>query len=97
MAGALVALVSCAALADDDDHRLARDALERGLVRPFSEIQETVKAAMPGDILGVELETDDAQLVYDIEVLSREGQLMEVKVDATTGKVLKIEREDEDD
>lgn len=82
---------------DDDDHRIARDALQRGLVRPFSEIQEIVKAAMPGEILGVELESDDGVLLYEIEVMSTQGQLMEVKIDAKTGKVVKVEQDDEDD
>jgi uncharacterized membrane protein YkoI len=49
---------------------------------------------MAGEIVGVELETDvPGALVYEFKILTPEGKLKEVDVDAKTAKILKVEDE----
>jgi uncharacterized membrane protein YkoI len=45
-------------------------------------------------VIEVVLELDDGTLVYDLKVLSPKGRLKEIKVDAATGKILKMEDDD---
>lgn len=83
--------------ADDDDRRdqeLARRALHEGLIRPLSEISASLNTQFPGDIISVELDVDDGKFIYEFKVLTPEGVLKEVEVDAKTSKILKIEDDD---
>jgi uncharacterized membrane protein YkoI len=81
-------------LADDDDHDLARRALEEGRALPLAEILAKMKPDLPGKVIEVVVEIDDGNLVYDLKVLSAEGRLQEIEVDAATGKILKMEDDD---
>ncbi|MCP9463498.1 MAG: PepSY domain-containing protein [Nitrospira sp.] len=42
-------------------------------------------------ILEMELDTEDGRLVYEVELVTAEGKAKEVHVDATTGRIQKIE------
>lgn len=42
-------------------------------------------------ILEMELETDDGRLMYEVELITAEGQKKEVYVNATTGRLEKVE------
>ena len=46
---------------------------------------------MQRDVIEVELERKNAALIYEIKVLTQTGRVREVKIDARTGSVLKIE------
>ena len=81
-------------LADDDDHELARRALEEGRALPLAEILAKMKPDLPGKVIEVVLEVDDGTLIYDLKVLSPNGRLQEIEVDAATGKILKMEDDD---
>lgn len=62
--------------------------------------EEATKAALekvPGTVKEVELEDEDGTIVYGIEVVSTDGSQQDVKVDAQTGKVVKVEADDEED
>ena len=93
LAAALV-LSTHSAHAGDDDHLIAKRALEEGRVLPLAEILEKVKAKVPGKVIEVELEVEDGILVYDLKVLARNGRVKEIEVDAATGKILKVEDDD---
>ena len=93
---AAVLLASVAsALADSNqpsDHDLARKALLEGRIRPLTEITEMVKSKIPGVIVSVQIEVDDHhRFVYEFDIITKEGKLKEVDVDAATAAVLKIE------
>ncbi|KAB7705602.1 hypothetical protein F9802_13790 [Bacillus aerolatus] len=65
----------------------------------FSE-QESVKISLekvPGTVKNVELDDEDGTVVYEVEVQAKDGKEQDVKIDAQTGKVIKIEKDDEDE
>ncbi|MGZ0051608.1 PepSY domain-containing protein [Brevibacillus gelatini] len=47
-----------------------------------------------GRVLHVELDTENGVLVYEFIILTDQNQVYEVEVNAETGKVMKVERED---
>ncbi len=49
--------------------------------------------AVPGQVLGAELENENGYLVYGVEILKSDHQIADVKVDAGNGKILKIDTE----
>jgi uncharacterized membrane protein YkoI len=54
-------------------------------------------AAVQGQILKTELENENGFLVYSVEVVTADKTIMEVKVDAGSGKVLAVDRDKADD
>jgi uncharacterized membrane protein YkoI len=82
-------LAPMAAGDDKSDHDRAREALKRGEVLPLRDIVARAEAAFPGRLLEVELEDEDGDIVYDIELLSPDGRLIELLYDARTGTLLK--------
>lgn len=87
-----------AALSDDDDdardHELARQALIEGRIRPLAEIMGAFKSQMAGEIVGVELESiPPGTFAYEFKIVTPDGKLKEVYVDAVTAKILKVEDE----
>lgn len=67
----------------DDDHNLARAALLAGNIRPLSDVLNVVAQHYPGRVIEVELEHEDAQWMYEIKVLSPQGVLTKLEVNAT--------------
>ena len=51
---------------------------------------------VPGTVNEVELEDENGTIVYGIEVVSTDGTQQDVKVDAQTGKIVKVEADDEE-
>jgi uncharacterized membrane protein YkoI len=81
--------------ADDLDQNEARRAVERGELRPLSEILAAVRQEFGGKVLDVELEREDSgQLIYEIEVLTRDGRVLELEYDGRTGRRLSLDEDD---
>lgn len=92
--GLAIALVSALAVfaagarADDGrDHDMARQAVERGEIKPLAEILQIVRDKLPGEIAGVKIERKNGRLVYELRIVGAEGRLLEVHVDAATGEI----------
>jgi uncharacterized membrane protein YkoI len=66
----------------------ARRALEAGLVKPLEAVLAAARTRIDGDIVEIEFEKDDGRFVYEIEYVRRDGQLMEMKIDADSLAVL---------
>ena len=81
-------LTSPGVRADAHDHDRARAALERGEVRPVSEVLATVAAEVPGDVVEVELEREQGRWVYELRVVAPDGRVLEVLVDAATASLI---------
>jgi uncharacterized membrane protein YkoI len=59
-------------------------------------IEDAMSIAMsqiPGEILKVELDTENGKLVYEVDVVTRQGIEYELEIDAQTGRITKIKRD----
>ena len=78
----------------DDDYIEARRLLDSGEILPLEVILGNVRQIFPGKVLDVELEKEDHKIVYEIEVLGRDGVIEEIYIDAKTGKQLFSKEDD---
>ncbi len=76
-----------------DDHDEAYELLRSGEILPLEKILEITRERVQGRILEVELEHEDELLIYELEVLDKQGIVWEIKVDATTGIIIKQEQD----
>jgi uncharacterized membrane protein YkoI len=99
--GAAGVLWPAAAAAEEDrhdeavehDHDRARQALEQGEVRPLEEIEAAVRARFPGEVAEIEFEREHGIWIYEFKVIDRAGRLLEIKIDAGTGRFVEVEGE----
>ena len=91
-------LLLCAvpARAGLDDYQRAREALERGEVLPLGEILAIVEEQVDGRVIEVEFEQEAGQYVYEFELLTPDGRLLEARADAVTGRILSVQEDAED-
>jgi hypothetical protein len=71
----------------------AREAVQQGEILPLSDIRRRVRDQFGGKIVAVDLaegQEDDAPWIYDIRVLSPEGRVLSVQMDASDGQVLEV-------
>lgn len=83
------------AWADGNDHDRARRALEAGEILPLARILQAAEAARPGRVIEIELDRDGGRWIYELELVSPQDRLYEMEIDAATGAILEIEREDD--
>ena len=79
---------------DDDDQEKVWEARKRGTILPLETILASLLRTYPGEILKIDLDDDDDYLIYEIEILTRRGIVLELEVDAHTGRILDIEEDD---
>lgn len=72
----------------DSDHDLARSALARGEIIALSDLLPDLEAQLNARLIDAEIEREDGALVYEIVLITADGRLVEVVLDATTGTVL---------
>ncbi|MCC7166201.1 MAG: PepSY domain-containing protein [Rhodospirillales bacterium] len=82
-------LVSAPALADRDSDR-ARRAVQAGDIRPLAEALAKVEATHPGRVLDVELEDGHGRPIYEVKLLTAEGQVLKIILDAKSLEILKV-------
>lgn len=80
--------------ADERDHDLARQALERGEVLPLRAVLDKVEQEYQGQVLKIEFEHERGRFVYEIRLLQADGRIAKLEVDAVDGHVLSIKRKD---
>ncbi len=78
----------------DDDYIEARLLLESGEILPLEVILKNVRQAFPGKVLELELEKEDSEIVYEMEILGDDGVIREVYVDARSGEILPAKEDD---
>ena len=81
---------------NDDDHN--RDAVlnsvEKGEILPLSTIRKQMSDAFPGDIVDVAIVRRHGGIRYRFKVLTKDGVLQEVIINAVDGAVIKVENHD---
>ena len=88
---ALTLPAALAARADSDDQNRAREAYERHEILPLSGILASVRKSYPGNVVNIEYEELAHRHIYEFEIVNPKGQVVEVDVDAATGKVIGAE------
>lgn len=67
-------------------HDRARSAVERHEILPLKRVLATVRRTYGGRVIEVELERRHGRYVYELKLISADGHLLEVEVDAATGQ-----------
>lgn len=95
VAALVLICVSAVSFVNADESQLtARKLSEAGLILPLEKITKAAKAIKTGEILETELELKKGIYIYEIEILDNKSQVWELKLDAKTGKLIKLELED---
>ena len=76
-----------------DDHDEAYELLRSGEILSLENILEISRKQVQGRILEVELEHKNERLIYELEVLDKQGIVWEIKIDASTGTIIKKEQD----
>lgn len=76
------------ARADDDDQDRAREAVEQHEILPLAGILAAVKRTYGSNVVDIEYEDSGDRKIYEFEIVDSKGQVIEVQVDAATGKVI---------
>jgi len=84
----------CMSAYADDDHEKAKRLLESGDILALETVLETVRTIQPGKILEVELESEKGRNIYEIELLTPDGKILELLFDARTGEHISTKNED---
>jgi len=78
-------------LDQDEALRLRRE----GVIMPFEQLMQRLEQQYPGaTLLEAELEEEDGVLVYEVEILTTQGVVRELELDARDGNILKDEEDD---
>lgn len=104
---ALMLAIALPALADEDKQDMARRAVLEGKVAPLSQLLTLVEREHKGDIVKIELENEDARkwggkkghrvYIYEIKVLTLAGELIKLKYNAKSFKLLTTNHYDRND
>ena len=73
---------------DDDDHDHAWRAAQQGQVRAPKDLITELKPKLGGEVVKVEYKGDHGFRYYEFKVLTPNGRLREISIDAATGRIL---------
>jgi len=66
----------------------------KGDILSLEKISQKAKSYKPGEILEVELEKKHGRYIYEVDILDAASQVWELKLDAKSGQLLKMEQDD---
>lgn len=61
----------------------------------FNEAIDIAMTAVPGKVFEAELEMEDKQAVWEVEILSAQNQMVEIEIDANSGEIISQEIDDD--
>lgn len=68
----------------------ARDAVQRGEIRPLEEVTARVQQRFPGRLLDAHLEQNGRRWTYYLKMLTHDGRVLNIAVDARTARILGV-------
>ncbi|WP_254869230.1 PepSY domain-containing protein [Vibrio diazotrophicus] len=77
----------------DEDQDEVYDAVQKGLIKPFSELYAAIDNQLNGRLIKVELEEDDSEWIYDLKLV-HEDKVIRVEYNATTLELMSIKGRD---
>lgn len=88
-------VLTLSATADDLSQDEALRLREAGRIMPLEHLLSIVQTRHPSSrLLEVELEEDDDIYIYEVELITSAGTVRELKINASTGSLLKDEEDD---
>ncbi|UUY07667.1 PepSY domain-containing protein [Pseudomonas sp. J452] len=91
----VLAVLALEVQARDLGHDDALRLHQKGVILSLEQLVQTALDRYPGSrLLEAELEEEDDVLVYEVELLSTDGTVRELELDARDGRILKDEVED---
>ena len=78
----------------EESAETARRLTESGEILPLEKILRAAKMHKNGKVLETELEKKKNRYIYEVEILDENSQVWEIKLDAKTGKLIKLELDD---
>ena len=76
---------------DDDDWRRLHEDVQAGKIKPLNEILASLNTHYDGQVIDVDLEDENGVIIYEIELLGPQGQVVEFDVNAATGELIGVE------
>ncbi|MBW3696765.1 hypothetical protein EK599_13785 [Vibrio sp. T187] len=73
----------------DEDQDEVFDAVQDGLIQPFSELYAAIEAQLNGRVIKVELEEDDDEWIYELKLV-HDNNVIKVEYNATTLEMIEI-------
>lgn len=80
---------------DGLDAGFARAAVLDGRILPLDQILDILRRNFEGEVIEIQLEYEEDALAYEFDLVSRDGRVFEVEIDAKTGAILEVEEEDD--
>jgi uncharacterized membrane protein YkoI len=77
---------------DDDSHR-ARDGVSSGSILPLATILRRLDSGFAGRLIDADLKRRGGRVIYELQIVTPAGRVLEVDVDAATARVVKYEVE----
>jgi uncharacterized membrane protein YkoI len=75
------------------DAEEARELKQSGQIMSLETLIAQLRQDYPGQIIEIELDDRDDRYVYDIELVDDEGVVIELRIDAATGEVLRYKKD----
>ncbi|QSX31781.1 peptidase M4 [Shewanella cyperi] len=64
------------------------DWVAQGRVLPLDSLLQRYQGRLDGRLLDLEVEQEGDRIIYELEILRQNGQVIEIKLDAATGEWL---------
>lgn len=90
-----LAIFTFEAVARDLDQDEALKLREEGVIMPLDQLLRSALGLYPGArLLEAELEEEDDVYIYEVELVTADGTVRELELDARDGRILKDEEDD---
>ena len=86
--------LAAGAVVAEEGYQLAKKLRQEGKILPLEKILAIARTQKPGEVLETEFEKKDGHYLYEVEILDAKGQVWELKLNAKTGQIIKIELDD---
>ena len=91
----VLAIFTFEAVARDLDQDEALKLREEGVIMPLDQLLRSALWLYPGArLLEAELEEEDDVYIYEVELVTADGTVRELELDARDGRILKDEEDD---
>ena len=74
-----------------EDQDKAREAVERGGVATYAELEQVISRQFKGRIIRVELDKDWSEWLYKLRLLEDDGRIIKIEVNAKDLQVIEME------